>query len=53
MLLPAAIELQKRDAEYRQTRKTQALTIIGLWIAGLGLLLNAFLGIYKLFNDCP
>ena len=53
MLLPAAIELQKRSDEYRQASKTRILMIIGLWIAGFGLLLTAFLGIYKLFGKCP
>ena len=50
MLLPAAKILQEREDEYRKTNKNRKLTMIGLWIAGIGLLINAVLGIINLIN---
>src|SRR6056297_384987 len=40
MLFPAAIELQKRNQENKNLKKSYKLTIIGLWLAAIGLLLN-------------
>lgn len=51
MLFPAAIELQKRSDEIRRIKNNQKFTIIGLYIAGLGLLLNAAVAIYKTLNS--
>ena len=48
MLFPAAIELQKRQKEYEQVRKSNRYTVIGLWIAALALLANAIIGIIQL-----
>lgn len=50
MLMPAAVELQKRADELRQLKNTQRLTIVGLWIAGIGLLLNAVAAIWKVLK---
>ncbi|HUX79094.1 MAG TPA: hypothetical protein VMW10_05040 [Alphaproteobacteria bacterium] len=45
MLFKAAIELQKRAEENRQLKASYRMTIIGLWIAGIGLLVNALIAI--------
>ena len=45
MLFPAAIEIQKRDEENRQLKRTNTYTVIGLWLAGIGLILNAIVTI--------
>lgn len=41
MLLPAAVELQKRADSDRRLNTQYRYTVIGLWIAGIGLILNA------------
>jgi hypothetical protein len=50
MLFDAAKELQRRDQENRQLKRTNWHTLIGLWIAALALLLNAALGIIRLLK---
>ena len=50
MLLPAAVELQKRADANRQLKVSHRLTIIGLWIAGLGLLINGIVALYEAFK---
>jgi hypothetical protein len=47
MLFPAAIELQKREQENRNLKKSYKYSIIGLWLAAIGLILNAVFGIVK------
>lgn len=47
MLFPAAIELQRRNETNRQLKTSYKYTIIGLWIAGIGLLINGFVALYK------
>ena len=47
MLFPAAIEIQKREESNRQLRRSHTFTVIGLWLAGLGLILNALVAIYN------
>lgn len=47
MLFPAAIELQKREESNRQLKRSHTYTVIGLWVAGLGLILNALVAIYE------
>ncbi len=47
MLFPAAAEMQKREESNRQLKSSYKFTIIGLWIAGIGLLLNALVAIYN------
>ena len=49
MLLPAAVELQKRGEVNRQLKTSYRLTIIGLWIAALGLIINAIVAVFKAF----
>jgi len=41
MLFPAAIEIQKREVENSQLKRTNTYTVIGLWLASIGLILNA------------
>ena len=43
MLFKAAEILQKRKEEYRQIKKAHKFTVIGFFIAGVGLMLNALL----------
>jgi hypothetical protein len=50
MLFDAARELQKREQENRQLKKSNMFTRIGLWIAALALLANAVIGILNLFK---
>lgn len=50
MLFNAAIELQKREEENRQLKDSNTRTTIGLWIAALGLILNAILEFIKLLR---
>jgi|WetSurMetagenome_2_1015567.scaffolds.fasta_scaffold693446_1 hypothetical protein len=47
MLLPAAVELQKRAVTNHHLKKSHRLVIIGLWIAGIGLIIN---GVVSLIN---
>jgi len=47
MLFPAAIELQKRNQENKNLKKSYKFTIIGLWLAAIGLLLNALISLLK------
>ncbi len=47
MLFPAAIELQNRNETNRQLKTSYKYTIIGLWIAGIGLLLNGLVALYE------
>ncbi|NOX08061.1 MAG: hypothetical protein GXP22_00990 [Gammaproteobacteria bacterium] len=47
MLFPAAIEIQKREEENRWLKRTSTYTVIGLWLAGIGLILNALVAIYQ------
>jgi hypothetical protein len=47
MLLPAAVELQKRAETNRQLRTSHKFMVIGLWIAGLGLLINGIVALYE------
>lgn len=50
MLLPAAVELQKRAETNRQLKTSHKLTIIGLWIAAIALLINAIVAVYEAFK---
>ncbi len=52
MLFPAAIELQKRTETDRQLKTSYKYTVIGLWLSSIGLLLNAFIEVYKGIK-CP
>jgi len=47
MLFPAAVELQKREQENRNLKKSYKLTIIALWFAAIGLILNAIISFKK------
>lgn len=47
MLFPAAVEMQKREESNRQLKTSYKYTVIGLWIAGIGLVLNALVTIYN------
>lgn len=47
MMFAAAIELQKRDQENRQLKKSNTYTRIGLWIAASALLINAAVNLLK------
>ena len=47
MLFPAAVEMQKREETNWQLKTTHKFTVIGLWIAGVGLVLNALVAIYN------
>lgn len=47
MLFPAATEIQKREQENRQLKKTNTYTAIGLWLAGIGLILNGIMALYQ------
>ncbi len=44
MLFDAAVELQKREQENNQLKKSNRYTQFGLWIAALGLIANAIIG---------
>jgi hypothetical protein len=48
MLLDAAIELQKRQQENYQIKRSNMYTRIGLWIASGALVINAIIGIIRL-----
>lgn len=48
MLFPAAVELQKRNQENKKLKTSYRYTLIGLWLAGIGLILNALAVIFKL-----
>ena len=50
MLLPAAVELQKRTATNRQLKTSHKLTVIGLWLAAIGLILNGIVALYKVLK---
>jgi len=50
MLFLAAIEIQKREEENRQLKRTNTYTVIGLWLAGFGLILNALVGMYRILK---
>lgn len=50
MLMPAAIELQKREENTRQLKSNQRLTIYGLYIASFGLILNAIVSLIRLIQ---
>ena len=47
MLLPAAVELQKRAETNRQLKTSHKLTVIGLWLAAIGLILNGIVALYN------
>ena len=47
MLFPAAVELQKRAQENRNLKRSYRYTIIGLWLAAFGLILNALIDFLK------
>ncbi len=46
MLFPAAVEMQKREESNLQLKQSYKYTVIGLWLAGVGLILNAVVAIY-------
>ena len=48
MMFEAAKELQKREQENRQLKRSNMYTRIGLWVASLALLANAIIGILTL-----
>lgn len=48
MMFEAAKELQKREQENRQLKRSNMYTRIGLWVASLALLVNAIIGILTL-----
>jgi hypothetical protein len=50
MLFEAAMELQKRNETNRQLKTSYKYTIIGLWIAGMGLILNGLVALYKVIK---
>jgi hypothetical protein len=52
MLFKAAQELQKREQEYHQLKKSNMYTRLGLWLASGALLINAVIGIIRLSHDC-
>jgi len=45
MLIPAAVELQKRESETRELSRDRRLTLCGLWIAAIALVVNVLLTI--------
>jgi hypothetical protein len=47
MLFPAAIEIQKREESNQQLKRSHTFTVIGLWLAGVGLILNAIVAVFK------
>lgn len=47
MLFQAAEELQKREQENEQLKRSNLYTRIGLWIAAIGLILSAFVSLLK------
>jgi len=47
MLFGAAKELQKREQENRQLKRSNLYTRIGLWIAALALFASAIIGIFQ------
>ena len=47
MLFPAAKELQKRQEENRQLKKSYLYTQIGLWIAVMALIANVVIAYFK------
>ena len=51
MLFDAATELQKREQENRQIKRSNMYTRIGLWVASVALLINAIIEIIRL-NTC-
>ena len=48
MMFGAAIELQKREQESRQIKRSNMYTRIGLWVAAGALFINAVIGIIRL-----
>lgn len=47
LLFKAAEELQKRDYENEQLKRSNLYTRIGLWIAAIGLVFGAFVSLLK------
>lgn len=47
MLFKAAVELQKREQENEQLKKSNLYTRIGLWIAAIGLFFSAIVSLIK------
>ena len=47
----AAEELQRRLEENRQLKKSHTYTLIGLWIAAIGLALNALIELFNFFSS--
>ena len=47
MMFSAAIELQKREQENQQLKRSNMYTRIGLWIAAFALLANAVIGLFS------
>ena len=43
MMMPAAVELQQREAQNRELKRSHLYTRIGLWIAALALAVSAVL----------
>jgi U3 small nucleolar RNA-associated protein 14 len=48
MMFDAAMELQKREQEYRQVKLSNMYTRVGLWVASGALLVNAIIGLIRL-----
>ena len=50
MMFPAATTLQKRDFELKEAAKDRKHTILGLWIAGGGLVVGAIISFVELIH---
>ena len=50
MLFKAAVELQQREQENFQLKSSNFYTQLGLWLAGIGLLASAIIGIIQIYH---